>query len=273
VRFLTGAGGVRLALREAGDPSSPPIVLLHGWAASGLSWAGQLADPALSSRYRLVAPDLRGHGESGVPDAGYDDPAVWAGDVTALLDHAGRPAVLVGWSYGGLVVTDYLRVCGTAGVAGIVLVGAITEIGDGLPGGAVGPVMAEVMRPALAEDPAVAVPALTRLAERMTAGPATGEQVQRRLADSLRVPPRVRRALFRRTLTSADVLAAVDVPVLVVHGDADEIISSDAGEYAVGKIPGASRRWFAGVGHMPFAERAAEFNDVLRAFAGSVMHH
>ncbi|WP_233160430.1 alpha/beta fold hydrolase [Actinophytocola xanthii] len=273
MRTLSGAGGVRLALREAGDPSSPPIVLLHGWAASALSWADQLEDDALTARYRLIAADLRGHGESATPDDGYDDPAVWAGDVAALLEYAGRPAVLVGWSYGGLVVTDYLRVCGTAGVAGIVLVGAITEIGRGLPGGAVGPVMARIMRPALSEDPAVAVPALTTLAERMTAEPGTAEQVRRRLADSLRVPARVRAALFRRTAASGDVLAAVDVPVLVVHGDADEIISVAAGEYAAGKIPGARRRWFTGVGHMPLAERAAEFNDDLRAFAGSVMDH
>lgn len=272
-RYLTGAGGVPLAVREAGEEGSPPIVLLHGWAASGLSWANQLGDAGLTAEYRLLAPDLRGHGASGAPDAGYDDPAVWAADVAALLDHAGAPAVLVGWSYGGLVLTDYLRERGTAGVAGIVLVGAVTEIGAGHPGGAVGPVMAEVMRPALSEDPAVAVPALTSLAERMTAEPATGAQVQRRLADSLRVPPRVRKALFRRTLGSADVLAAVDVPTLVVHGDADEVISPSAGEYAAGKIPGARMRWFHKVGHMPFAERVEEFDELLRAFGGSVTNH
>lgn len=270
MRFLTGAGGVPLAVREAGDESSPPVVLLHGWAASAMSWAPQLADPG---PLRLLAPDLRGHGGSGVAEDGYDDPAVWAADVAAVLEHAGPPAVLVGWSYGGLVLTDYLRERGTAGVAGIVLVGAVTEIGPDRPGGEVGPLMADVMRPALSEDPTLAVPALTRLAEGMTAEPATGTEVQRRLADSLRVPPRVRRALFRRSLGSADVLAAVDVPALVVHGTVDTVISPRAGEYALGKIPGARGRWFPKVGHMPFAERADEFNDVLRTFARSVGNH
>ena len=190
-----------------------------------------------------------------------------------MFRYAGTPAVLVGWSYGGLVLTDYLRERGTAGVAGIVLVGAVTEIGRGHPGGEVGPVMAEVMRPALSEDPAIAVPALTLLAGRMTAEPSTGAEVQRRLSDSLRVSPQVRGALFRRDLASADVLSAVDVPALVVHGEADEVISPRAGEYAAGKIPGARGRWFPNVGHMPFAERVEEFNEALRAFTGSVTNH
>lgn len=273
MRTLTGAGGVPLAVRESGHEGSPPVVLLHGWAASSAAWVHQLTDPGLTSAYRLIAPDLRGHGESGVPDTGYDDPAVWAADVAAVLDHAGAPAVVVGWSYGGLVLTDYLREHGTEGIAGIVLVGAVTEIGAGRPGGALGPALADVLREVLSEDPAVAVPALLSLAARMTAEPATGTEIQRRLADNLRVPPRVRRALFRRDLGSAEVLAAVDVPALVVHGDADEVVDPTAGEHAAGKIPGARGRWFPNVGHMPFAERVVEFNDVLRGFAGSVTNH
>ncbi|MCT2585690.1 alpha/beta fold hydrolase [Actinophytocola gossypii] len=277
IRYLTGADGVRLAVREAGHPSAdstaPPIVLVHGWAASSAAWTHQLTDPGLTAAHRILAPDLRGHGESDAPDGGYDDPAAWAGDLAAVLDHAGAPAVVVGWSYGGLVITDHLRERGAEGIAGIVLVGAITEIGGGHPGGAVGPALGGVLREVLADDPDVAVPALASLAARMTSEPAAGAEVQRRLADTLRVSPRVRRALFRRTLSSADVLAAVDVPTLVVHGDADEVIDSTAGEYAAGKIPDARRRWFAGVGHMPFAERVEEFNGVLRAFAGSVANH
>lgn len=268
---LAGAGGVRLAVREAGDPSGPPIVLLHGWSASSAAWAAQLADPELTAHHRLVALDLRGHGESAAPDpaaGGYADPAVWAGDVAAVLERTG-PAVLVGWSYGGLVIMDYLRERGTRDVAGIVLVGAITEIGRDRPGGEVGPAWDGLMRPALSADPAVAVPALTTLADRMTATPEPGELVQRRLSDMLRVPPAVRAALFRRSVDSTDVLVSVDVPALVVHGERDAVISPRAAEHAAGKIPTASLRWFPDVGHLPFAERVEEFNAVLRAFAGA----
>lgn len=276
LRYLTGSGGVRLAVRETGDAVKPPIVLLHGWSANATAWANQLADPELAAHHRLVAVDLRGQGESDVPDpagGGYGDPAVWAGDVAAVLAYVGAPAVLVGWSYGGLVITDYLRERGAAGVAGIMLVGAITEIGAGHPGGQVGAAWDGLMRPALSDDPALAIPAIATLAARMTGTPTSGAEIQRRAGDTLRVPPEVRAALFRRSVGSADVLAAVSVPTLIMHGDADQVISPRAGEYAAGKIPGASLRWFPDVGHMPFVERVAEFNAALLEFAGSIANH
>jgi non-heme chloroperoxidase len=271
---VLGADGVRLAVREAGTAAGPPVVLLHGWSASSTAWSAQLADPSLTAHHRLVAVDLRGHGESEVPDpagGGYADPAVWAGDIAAVLARTG-PAVLVGWSYGGLVIMDYLAERGTQDVTGVVLVGALTEIGPGRPGGEVGPAWDGLMRPVLSEDPAVAVPALTALAGRMTAQPVPGARVQRLVSDMLRVPPAVRAALFRRTRDNADVLVRASVPALVVHGERDEVVSPRVAEYAAGKIPDASLRWFPEVGHMPFAERAQEFNAVLRAFVGSASH-
>jgi non-heme chloroperoxidase len=269
LRFVTGAGGARLAVRATGEPGHPPIVFVHGWSRSGADWDHQLADSGLAQRFRLLAVDLRGHGESGVPEDGYDDPAVWAADVAAVLELAAAPAVLVGSSYGGLVITDYLRERGTAGVAGVVLAGALTEIGAGNPGGAVGPLMGAGLRDYLSEDVAVAVPALTRLTAGLTAEPEPGHVVQRRLGEFLRVPPRVRRALFRRSVSSATVLAGLTVPVLIVHGSADAVVAPSAAEYAAGKIPHASLRWFHNVGHLPFAERVGEFNAALSHFAES----
>lgn len=272
MEFLTGADGTRLAVRAAGDPQGPPIVFVHGWAASSRAWAGQLSDPSLAA-YRLVAVDLRGHGASGAPADGYDSSATWAGDIAAVLEYAGRPAVLAGWSYGGLVVTDYLREHGTEGVAGVVLAGALTEVGRDRPGGAVGSAWDGLMRPALSEDPDEAIPALTTLAKGMTAAPLPGADVQRYVADMLLVPPRVRKALFRRDVGSADVLAAIDVPVLVAHGTADTVVAPSSAEYAAGKISTAIVRWFGEVGHMPFVERRAEFNAALVEFAGPVANH
>lgn len=273
LRFVQGADGTRLAVREAGDPAAPPIVLVHGWASSGNAWVNQLTDPVLTARHRLLAVDLRGHGESDKPADGYADPAVWASDLDAVLADADAPAVLVGWSYGGLVVTDYLRERGSAGVAGLVLVGAITEIGRDRPGGGMGPVWDGILRSVLSDDVAVALPALTTLATEMTVEPRPGADVQESLGDMLRVPPAVRKALFKRDVGSAEVLARVSVPTLVVHGELDRDVRPAAGEYAAGKIPGASMRWFSGTGHMPFVERVAEFNETLLEFAGSVAAH
>lgn len=264
---VVGAGGARIGVRVAGVDGAPAIVFVHGWAQSARAWDGQFADPDLRRRFRLVAMDLRGHGSSDVPTDGYDDPAVWAADLEAVLRLAGDDAVVVGWSYGGLVIADYVRVHGTRGLAGIALVGAITEIGRGHPGGRVGPAMRDALPAALADDPATALPALTRLADGMAARPVPGPVAQALLGTSLAVPPPVRAALFRRDVASADVLASIDVPTLVLHGTDDAVVDIGAGEYAAGKIPGALTRWWDGVGHLPFVEAAPEFNTTLLRFA------
>jgi len=260
-------------VRAVGDPQEPPIVFVHGWASSSQAWAGQLADLELAARHRLIAVDLRGHGASDVPASGYDRSATWADDIAAVLAYAGRPAVLVGWSYGGLVVTDYLRERGTAGVAGLVLVDALTEMGRDRPGGANGPAWDGILRAVLSEDPDEAVPALATLAKRMTATPRSGTDVQHHIGEMLAVPPAVRKALFRRDIGSSDVLAAVDVPTLVLHGTEDEVVAPSVAEYSAGKIPTAVLRWFSSVGHQPFTERREEFNAALLEFAGSIANH
>ena len=260
---VTGRSGVRLAVRTAGPTDAPPVLFLHGWAQSSRVWSHQLTGP-LADSYRLIAADLRGHGDSDAPLTGYDSPGEWAADVAALLALAGRPAVLVGWSYGGLVITDYLRCRGTENVAGLVFVGAITEIGRGHPGGRVGRLMRAVQPAALAADPEVAGPALREFATGM---PGTGARPSRfaesLVAESLRVPARVRAALFDRDVDSAGVLAAVDVPTLVLHGRQDEVVAPSAAEYTAGLVPGATLTWFDHTGHLPFAERASAFDAAL----------
>jgi pimeloyl-ACP methyl ester carboxylesterase len=249
---VIGAAGIRLAVRVAGPADGPPVILLHGWAQSGRVWANQLTGP-LSGTYRLIAVDLRGHGDSEVPDD-YETNA-WADDIKALLAYAGRPAVLVGWSYGGLVITDYLRRDGTADVAGLALVGAITEIGRGHAGGRVGPVMRAALPAALSGDPAVARPALRDFVAGMSAQPLPDDLVD----TALRVPAAVRAALFARDVASADVLAGIDVPTLIVHGRQDAVVDPSAAEYAAGLIPGRTLTWLDS-GHVPFMDKAAEFD-------------
>ncbi|CCH35336.1 alpha/beta hydrolase [Actinosynnema sp. NPDC047251] len=254
--------GVRLSVRESGPAHGPAVVLVHGWAQSGEVWP-----PAES--FHAYAPDLRGHGESDVLADGYRDSATWAGDLRTVLDHTG-PAVLVGWSYGGLVLTDYLRHHGTAAVRGLVLVGAITGIGPDRPGGATGRVMREALPDALSDDPEVAVPALLRFCAAQTPGAVPGVDVQRMLGTALRVPARVRRELFRRDVDGSEVLKAVDRPTLVVHGTADEVVHPAAAEHAAATVPGAEMRWYEAVGHLPFRERPERFAADLAAFVAEV---
>lgn len=77
------AGGLRIHVALAGADDAPPLLLLHGWPQSWWSWRGLI--PQLAERFRVIAPDLRGHGWSEAPSGGYDKEQL-ATDMLAVLD-------------------------------------------------------------------------------------------------------------------------------------------------------------------------------------------
>jgi pimeloyl-ACP methyl ester carboxylesterase len=93
--------------------------------------AGSWTSSALELARRLVAMDLRGHGSSERPQGGYDDSSLWAADVDAAIRELelDRP-ILCGWSYGPIVILDYIRHYGEERIGGIHLVGAVTKLGS-----------------------------------------------------------------------------------------------------------------------------------------------
>ncbi|MFI6292341.1 alpha/beta fold hydrolase [Nonomuraea sp. NPDC050790] len=93
----TTANGLTIVYREEGQAGAPLMVLLHGRTANHNDWNGIIQH--FARRYHVLAPDLRGHGESGYPGS-YALPDM-ADDVAALLD--GRRAIVVGHSLGGMV--------------------------------------------------------------------------------------------------------------------------------------------------------------------------
>jgi 3-oxoadipate enol-lactonase len=97
--------GIRLACEVSGAPEAPPMVLLHGLGEGRVSWAPVI--PRFSERFRVVAPDLRGHGDSDWPGS-YSFQLI-RDDVLGLLDQLGFDKVtLVGHSMGASVA--YLAV-------------------------------------------------------------------------------------------------------------------------------------------------------------------
>src|SRR3954469_17140002 len=91
--------GTRFHVAEAGD--GPPLVLLHGWPQHWWMWR-HLIGP-LAERYRVVAPDMRGHGWSDKPPSTYRKTEL-LGDVMALMDRLGIDrARFVGHDWGGYV--------------------------------------------------------------------------------------------------------------------------------------------------------------------------
>ncbi|QQZ15410.1 MULTISPECIES: alpha/beta fold hydrolase [Rhodococcus] len=261
IRETVGVDGTPLVYSVTGDPDARALVLLHGWAQSSKCWGPGVLDE-LAARYRVIAVDLRGHGYSGAPDTGYADSAIWAGDVDAVLTAEGvtSGAVLLGWSYGGLVICDYLASHGTSAVDGVVLVGAITSIGRGEAGGKVGAAMRAAIPSAMSEEPREAIRALGAFGNALTGPPeGKGAQSQALFGASLTTPPRVRAALFNRSASHDDLLRSLDVPVLVLHGTEDSVVDVSAGRHAAELIPQARASFWEGCDHGPFVEDPERF--------------
>lgn len=114
--------GVRLAYRVLG--SGAPLVLVHGWSGEGRYWDELGYVAGLAHRYRLVVPDLRGHGDSEPSTAcDYGDEA-FAADILAVLDDLGIAAAHVfGYSLGGWAALELMRSHPTR-VSSAIIVGA-----------------------------------------------------------------------------------------------------------------------------------------------------
>jgi lipase len=95
---------MRLHVHEWGEAAAPPVVCLHGVSAHGRRYR-RLAEERLAARFRVLAPDLRGHGRSDwVPPW---DLATHVGDVLETLDVLGfGPALWVGHSFGGRLILE-----------------------------------------------------------------------------------------------------------------------------------------------------------------------
>ncbi len=107
--------GCEIFYLEEGCPDSLPVVFIHGMLFDHHTWRPQI--DALCSRFRAVAWDMRGHGESGTGDGQYTH-RMFAEDLIAVLDHLGiERAVLCGLSMGGSIAVrafelDPGRICG-----------------------------------------------------------------------------------------------------------------------------------------------------------------
>lgn len=97
-QYIT-AGGLRTHVALAGPQDAPPLLLLHGWPQHWYLWRNVI--PAVSDRYRVIAPDLRGFGWTDAPPSGYRKER-FASDILHLLDAMEIDRVkLVGHDWGG----------------------------------------------------------------------------------------------------------------------------------------------------------------------------
>jgi pimeloyl-ACP methyl ester carboxylesterase len=264
---IQGGGGTRLHAREWGNRSGPEILFVHGWSQCDLCWRLQV-ESQLAATFRMVTFDIRGHGTSEKPlgPGCYADERLWADDLAAVLDQARlEHPVVVAWSYGGLIVTDYVRAHGDSGIAGIDLVAAAVLLRpptfDHL-----GPGLLENAPDACLPDLGTNIAAIQRFLRSCTARPLDEELWSTALCSNMVVPPEVRGALIAREINADGVLASLSVPVLVTHGSEDAIVLRSMSEHTLKHCESAVASWYEGIGHMPFVEDAGRFNRELAAF-------
>ena len=266
-RWVDSSDGLRLAAYESGTPTGPEILFIHGFSQCAECWEPQFYDPQLSDRFRLTAFDLRGHGASDKPSSPdrYADDRLFADDVNAVMDALGlkRP-VLVGWSYAGRIVEDYLEAYGTARIAGINYVCARTNnqpefVGPGN----------DHLAAMTGEDRTADLAATRAFVCACFARQPSSDMLERIVDYNMLVPARVRAAHLSRPPSDGAVLRTIDVPVLVTQGDQDLLVTKGLGELTAALVPGARLSMFEDVGHAPFVEDVTRFNRELAEFAAA----
>lgn len=267
---ITGGGGIRLHLVETGNSTGRPILFIHGFSQCWLAWRRQLSSD-LADDYRLVAMDMRGHGLSDKPREGYTDSRLWADDINAAiqslsLDHP----ILCGWSYGPLVILDYIRHYGEDGISGVHFVSGITKLGSDEAMSVLTPEFLNLVPGFFATQVEESVRSLESLLRTCFVQEPSAADLYLMLGYNLAVPPYVRQALFSRSFNNDDLLPKIRKPVLITHGADDAIVKPAVVDQHKASMAHAQIHVMANAGHAPFWDDAASFNRRLRAFSESL---
>jgi pimeloyl-ACP methyl ester carboxylesterase len=263
-------GDLTVAVSDVGDGA--PVVLLHGLGCGRRMWFHQIR--ALRSRFRVIAYDQRGHGETGAPAGAADYSAGHlARDLIGVLDALNiERAAVVGFSLGGGPALA-LAASKPERVSRLVLadVGAgaddpvkiesmarrwVTLIGQG----AINELVCEMLRSELFKVYARRSPQRREhMASLIRATPVDG------LRFTLSEVLAKRKSLFRLS----GVLKSVQVPTLVLNGEHDYVCSK-ASRLMAQAIPGATLKMIPNSGHMSPLEQPAAFTAALMEFLGPV---
>ena len=255
--------GLKVNAQQWGRYDGPGILFIHGFSQSHLSWTKQVLSD-LANIFHMVTYDLRGHGASDKPLEArfYNESPRWADEVAAVMDATGlyRP-VLVGWSYGGRIVSDYLMKYGDDVIAGVEYVCANTnrDLNAGSPAFKVMAGMASKTFETNLQN--------TRAFVRLCfARPPTQDEFERIVEFNMQTPAEVRAYMAGRATPYEPTLKRLRVPVLVTHGEEDQIVLPPVGRYTLETVPEAKGSFYAGVGHSPFWEETERFNAELAEF-------
>ncbi|MEE1755228.1 alpha/beta fold hydrolase [Streptomyces sp. SP18CS02] len=251
-----------------------PVVLIHGWPLNGASWEKQTV-ALLAAGHRVITYDRRGFGRSDQPADGYDYDT-FASDLNEVLTALDlRDAVLVGFSMGSGEVTRYLGTYGSERVAKAVMIGVVPPFllkTDDNPGGVDASVFKGIEEAIVADRFAFMT---SFLADFYNVDVLGGERISEQAVQAswnVAVGASAKGTLdcVQAWLTDfrAD-LPRIDVPTLIIHGDADRTLPIEATAIPLSRlIAGAELQIVPGGPHGLIRTHAAEVNTALLAFLG-----
>ena len=262
---VIGGGGLKLHVEDGGNPHGKTILFIHGFSQCHLVWRKQIHS-RLARDFRLVTMDIRGHGLSEKPCGVYGDSKLWADDVREVIVTLGlKNPLLVGWSYGGAIISDYIASYGEADIAGTNWVAAISRVGAPLRQGAfLGPDFLSVVPGLLSQNAQrslESMQAFVRLCKHTEISP---EELILTLAHGLSVPLDVRIGLLSRELNNDEVISKMRKPMLLSYGDYDAVVSLSMAKHIMSLVKHAKLSVYHGIGHSPFWEASRRFNRELR---------
>ncbi|CAN7416397.1 alpha/beta fold hydrolase [Neorhizobium tomejilense] len=275
--FITTKDGTQIFYKDWGSKDAQPVVFHHGWPLSADDWDAQMLF-FLHQGFRVIAHDRRGHGRSTQTETG-NEMNTYAADVAELAAHLDlKNAIHVGHSTGGGEVARYVAQYGGGGrVAKAVLMGAVPPImlkTDNNPGGLPLEVF-DGFRAALAANRA-------QFFRDVPAGPFYGFNRDGATVSEGVIANWWRQGMMGGTKAHYDCikafsetdftedLKAIDVPVLVMHGDDDQIVPiADSALLAVKLLKNGTLKVYEGFPHGMATTHADVINaDLLTFFKG-----
>ncbi|MBI1651027.1 alpha/beta fold hydrolase [Hyphomicrobium sulfonivorans] len=270
---ITTKDGVKIFYKDWGPKTAQPIVFHHGWPLSADDWDTQMLF-FLANGYRVIALDRRGHGRS-TQTADGNDMDTYAADVAALTDALDlKDAIHIGHSTGGGEVARYVARAKPGRVAKAVLISAVPPVmlkSGKNPGGLPMEVF-DGYRSALAANRA-------QFYRDVAAGPFYGYNrsgakpqegiIQNWWRQGMMGGAKAHYdciAAFSETDFTDD-LKAIDVPVLVLHGDDDQVVPyQDAGVLSAKLLKNATLKIYPGFPHGMPTTHADVINADILAF-------
>lgn len=258
--------GMKTAYIEAGE--GPTLLLLHG-SGPGVSalanWRGTMQSD-LTSRYRLIGPDVVGFGKTSTPEGTPFDHATRVKQLAGFMDAMGLDKVgLVGNSMGGALALslahqhpdriERMLLMGSVGIS-FPITPALDEVWGYEPSI---PAMEMVIRH-LAHDQSLVSDDLVKMRYEASLVPG----VQERYAAAFAAP---RQRHLDDMALSEDEIAAIKIPTLVIHGIHDHIVPLEQTSLRIARLlPDADLLVFGRVGHWTQIERAADFQRATDMF-------